>query len=138
MPISAHNPPTVPSPPFGRYSHSVTVFPPSGLLFVSGQVAFSDDGEIVGPGDMAAQSERIFEILGKILAHHGAGFDDVLQIRTFVTDLDQLPAYGEVRERHLPEPRPTSTTVEVSRLFRKEALIEVEVVALLRPKKVAA
>jgi 3-hydroxyisobutyrate dehydrogenase len=131
MPIAASNPPTVPAPPFDRYSHTVTVGTGSRLLFVSGQVAIGDDGEIVGRGDLGTQSERIFELLQRILAHHGAGFDDVVNIRTFVTDITQLAAYGEVRRRYLPLPRPTSTTVEVSRLFVSDALIEVEIVAEL-------
>jgi enamine deaminase RidA (YjgF/YER057c/UK114 family) len=131
MPIAASNPPTVPAPLFDRYSHTVTVGLSSRLLFVSGQVAIDEDGEIVGRGDLAAQSERIFELLGRILTYHGAGFDDVVSIRTFVTDITQLAPYGEVRRRYLPVPRPTSTTVEVSRLFNADALIEVEIVAEL-------
>lgn len=87
-------------------------------------------GWVVAPGDAGAQSERIFELIGGILAAHGAGFGDVLHIRTFMTDLDDLPAYGAVRRRLFPGTPPASTTVEVSRLFLPGAVLEVEVTAV--------
>jgi enamine deaminase RidA (YjgF/YER057c/UK114 family) len=63
---------------------------------------------------MTVQAERIFEIIGGVLAAHGAGFDDVLHVRTFLTDLSQL---GTTRPYGFPDNPPASTTVEVSRLF---------------------
>ena len=128
--ITASNPPTVPAPPRGRYSHAVRVDVGTGaLLFVSGQVAMGDDGAIVGAGDMAAQSERVFALLDAVLAAEGATFADVVNIRTAVTDMALLPAYGAVRARYLASPPPTSTTTEVSALFLPDALVEVDVVA---------
>ncbi|WP_250038021.1 RidA family protein [Paractinoplanes maris] len=91
-----------------------------------------DAGAVVAPGDAGAQAERIFEIVGALLAAHGAGLGDVLFLRTFMTDLDDLPAYGAVRRRLFPAPGrkpPASTTVEVSRLFLPGAVLEVEVTA---------
>ena len=85
------------------------------------------------PGDAGAQAERIFEIIGGLLAAHGANFADVAHIRTFMTDLDDLPAYGAVRDRLFPHGPgripPASTTVQVSRLFLPGAVLEVEVTA---------
>lgn len=129
--ITRIDPDTVPPPPGGWYSHAARVDIGAGaLLFVSGQVALDDDGEIVGPGDMERQAQQVFTLLERILADQGAGFGDVVSIRTFVTDMALLPAYGAVRARHLTGPPPTSTTVEVSRLFRPEALVEVDLVAV--------
>lgn len=123
------NPVTV-APPVGAYSHVARVDVGTGtLLFLSGQIALSDDGTLVGPGDMVAQSTRVFELIGAILAAHGATFADVVNIRTFLTDMALLPQYGQVRRAVFTGPPPTSTTVEVSKLFRDGALIEVEVVA---------
>jgi enamine deaminase RidA (YjgF/YER057c/UK114 family) len=75
---------------------------------------------------MTVQAERIFEIIGGVLAAHGAGFDDVLHVRTFLTDLSQL---GTTRPYGFPDNPPASTTVEVSRLFLPGAVLEVEVTA---------
>ncbi|GAA2381385.1 RidA family protein [Dactylosporangium salmoneum] len=117
------------TPPAGPYSHVARVDAGSTLLFLAGQIAIGDDGEIVGRGDMGAQARCIFEVVRGILAAHGCGLEDVIHIRTFVTDLGLLPAYGEVRRELFPGPPPASTTVEVSRLFREGALLEVEVTA---------
>ncbi|MCY1138354.1 RidA family protein [Actinoplanes sp. Pm04-4] len=65
---------------------------------------------------------------------HGASLADVSFIRTFMTDLGDLAAYGAVRRRLFPAPGqnpPASTTVEVSRLFLPGAVLEVEVTAVV-------
>nr|WP_296070655.1 RidA family protein [uncultured Actinoplanes sp.] len=102
------------------------------LLLLSGQVAVDDAGAVVAPGDAGAQAERIFEIVGGVLAAHRAGFADVLHVRTFMTSLDDLAAYGRVRRSVFPADPPASTTVEVSRLFLPGAVLEVEVTAVSR------
>jgi enamine deaminase RidA (YjgF/YER057c/UK114 family) len=96
---------------------------------LAGQVAVDDEGNVVAAGDAGAQSERIFEIIGGLLAANGASFADVLHLRTFMTNLDDLPAYGAVRRRVFGDLRPASTTVEVSRLFLPGLVLEVEVTA---------
>lgn len=126
------NPSTVPEPAFGAYTHAVRVDVGSAaLLFVSGQTALGPDGTIVGPGDLARQTEEVFDLLSRILAEHGASFEQVVNIRTYLTDLGRLGEYGAVRRRYLTEPLPTSTTVEVSRLVHPEALVEIDVLAVL-------
>jgi 2-iminobutanoate/2-iminopropanoate deaminase len=123
------NPSTVPAPA-GGYSHLARLELGGGaLLVVSGQVATGADGELVGEGDMAAQCERVFQSLGAILAAQGATFADVINIRTYVTDMDLIREYALVRRRYLTGDPPTSTTVEVSRLVVPGALVEVEVMA---------
>ncbi|WP_062354322.1 RidA family protein [Herbidospora yilanensis] len=119
------NPPTVPATN-GRYSHAART---GDLLFVSGQVAVDASGEVVGPGDMTRQSEVVYENLRLILEDQGGTFEDVVHIRTFLTDMDGLLDHAAVRGRHMPSPPPASTTVEVSRLFLPGLVVEVELVA---------
>jgi enamine deaminase RidA (YjgF/YER057c/UK114 family) len=124
------NPATVPAP-FGRYSHVARAeVGGKTILQVSGQVAIDGDGKIVGGNDMAAQAEYIMGNITAILAAQGATLADVVNIRTYVTDMGQLPEYGKVRAAHFTGTPPTVTTVEVSRLFVPGALLEVEVLAL--------
>lgn len=131
MRVTPMNPDTV-AAPGGNYSHAVRVESEDGtLLFVSGQVAFDRSGNLVGEGDMARQTEQVFENLKALLEANGGSFRDVVKISTFMTDVSQLPAMRDIRMRYLPEPPPASTTVEVAGLFRPEALIEVEVVAAI-------
>jgi enamine deaminase RidA (YjgF/YER057c/UK114 family) len=123
------NPPSVPAPA-GNFSHLVRLeVGDAVLLFLSGEIALDEAGNLVGEGDMARQTEHVYDTIGKILAAAGAGFGDVVKLTTFLTDLGQLEAHREVRLRYLPDPPPASTLVEVSRLVRPGLLVEVEVVA---------
>jgi reactive intermediate/imine deaminase len=131
MRITAMNPDMV-SSPGGNYSHAVRIDTGDGvLLFVSGQVAFDADGTLVGEGDLARQTEQVFENLRAVLEANGGTFEQVVKLSTFMTDISQLQAMRDVRARYLPDPPPASTTVEVSGLFRPEALIEIEAVAAI-------
>jgi reactive intermediate/imine deaminase len=128
---SAMNPETI-AAPAGNYSHAVRIDMDGGtLLFVSGQVAFDPKGNWVGEGDMARQTEQVFENLKAILEANNASFANVVKISTFLTDMSQVEGMRDVRVRYLPDSPPASTTVQVAALFRPEALIEVEVVAAL-------
>lgn len=133
---STDNPAGVPAPA-GRYSHVNRIdFGDSALLFLSGQVPVGEDNDIVGSGDMAAQTERVFQLIGAILEAQGASFSDVVNIRTYLTDISRLSEYASVRRRYIDthEP-PTSTTVEVSALFKPEAMVEVEVTAVVHGRE---
>lgn len=127
------NPAGVPAPPPGRYSHVARLEIGDGvILMLSGQIAVDDDMNVVAPGDMRVQAERIFDIIGTLLTAHGASFADVVNIRSYVTDLGQLTAYAQTRAKYLSaDELPTSTTVEVSGLFLPGAVLEVEITAAL-------
>jgi enamine deaminase RidA (YjgF/YER057c/UK114 family) len=127
------NPAGVPAPPPGRYSHVARVdLGGRVLLQLSGQIAVDDDGGVIGPGDMAAQATAVMDRIGMILSAHGATYDHVVNIRSYLTDMDQLAEYGAVRRKYLTDTAlPTSTTVEVSRLFIPGLLLEVEVTAVV-------
>jgi enamine deaminase RidA (YjgF/YER057c/UK114 family) len=123
------NPATVPAPA-GNYSHLVRLeVGDAVLLFLSGQVALDEAGNLVGEGDMTRQTEHVYDIIGKLLASAGAGFDDVVKLTTYLTDISQVGAHREVRVRYLPAEPPASTLVEVSRLIRPGLLVEIDVVA---------
>lgn len=131
MKLSLDSPDTV-VPPAGPYSHVARLDTGDGaVLVLSGQIGVDAGGNVVAPGDVVAQSERIFEIVGGILAAHGATFADVAHIRTFMTNLDDLGGYAVVRRRLFGGVPPASTTVEVTRLFKPGAVLEVEVTAVV-------
>jgi enamine deaminase RidA (YjgF/YER057c/UK114 family) len=132
MKVSLDNPPTVAAPFGDRFAHVARLDVGGGtLLMLSGQVSVDDTGTVLHPGDAAAQTARIFELIGGLLGAHGAGLADVLHLRTFMTDLGDLPAYGSVRRRFFPGTPPASTTVEVSRLFLPGVVLEVEATAAI-------
>ncbi|GGN56623.1 hypothetical protein GCM10011579_017960 [Streptomyces albiflavescens] len=123
MQITLDNPASAPQPANAYYSQVARVELPGGgaLLYVSGQVA---DG-----ADLAAQSRGVFEAIDALLKAYGATLADIINIRTYLTDIDKLAEYGAVRREFLTGTAPTSMTFEASRLFRPDALIEIEVVA---------
>src|SRR6516162_2653127 len=102
------------------------------LVVVSGQVAQNERGELVGPGDPAAQARQVFENLRRCLAQAGAGFGDVVKLAFFVLDVADLPALRAARDAVIDTARPpASTAVQVAALFAPGYLLEVEAWALV-------
>lgn len=131
--VRFRNPPSL--PPSHGYSQVAAVPPGARLLFIAGQVALDSTGALVGPGDAAAQAGQVFENLRRALASEGATFADVVKLTYYVRDVAQLPAIRAMRDRYVNRAAPpTSTLVEVRRLFRDDVLLEVEAVAAVRPR----
>ena len=117
--------------PAGR-GYSQVVTGRGRLVVVSGQVAQNIKGELVGPGDPAAQARQVFENLGRCLAEVGSGFDDVVKLTLFVLDVADLPTVREARDAVIDTARPpASSAVQVSALFAPGYLLEVEALALV-------
>ncbi|MCX4745459.1 RidA family protein [Kitasatospora sp. NBC_01287] len=101
-------------------------------IAVSGQISLDERGELVGPGDPAAQARQVFENIRRCLAEAGAGFDDVIKLTIFVTDVAHLPAIREARDAVIDTTRPpASSAVAVAALFRPEFLLEIEALAVV-------
>jgi reactive intermediate/imine deaminase len=101
-------------------------------IYISGQVAFDKQGQLVGLGDMKAQTEQVFQNLQDALAAVGASFSDVVKVTYFLTDMSQIQAVREVRSRYLDSAKlPASTAVEVRQLVNKDLLIEIEAIAVV-------
>jgi enamine deaminase RidA (YjgF/YER057c/UK114 family) len=71
------------------YAHAARL---GDILFVSGQVAQNEQGEIVGRGDPEAQVEQIFKNLQAVLAASGSSLERVGKINILSTSMDYLPA----------------------------------------------
>ncbi|MFC6884442.1 RidA family protein [Actinomadura yumaensis] len=114
------------------YSHVVSVDVPGRLVVVSGQIALDGRGELVGPGDLEAQTRQVFTNLGAALDAASAGWEHVIRLGYFLRDADQVGVVRAVRDAMLPRGvEPASTLVEVSRLVRDDLLIEVEALAVV-------
>lgn len=120
--------------PSTGYSHGVSV---SGgrTIYVAGQIALNEKGELVGRGDVRAQTGQVFENIKRVLAASGATFADVVKISYYVKNFTPsvLPAIREVRDGFLPkdQPPPASTLIGVQSLFRDDILIEIECIAVV-------
>ena len=104
-------------------------------IHVSGQVALNEKGEVVGVGDLRAQTEQAFHNVALALTAAGATFRDVVKTSLFVVGLkpEHVPIIRAVRHRHVSaEHPPASTLVGVSALVGPDWLIEIEAVAVIQ------
>ena len=102
-------------------------------VYVSGQVARGVDGQLVGRGDVHAQTRKVLENVQSVLAEAGGTMSDVVKVTVFVTNLaEHFSAIHEVRAEFFSSDYPASTLVEVSRLVDPDMLIEIEAVAVVQ------
>jgi len=113
------------------YSHVVTVTGPGKTIYIAGQLARDAEGNIVGPGDMRAQVEQTFKNLDACLKAAGATWADVVKTNTFVTDYQAFSQCSDVRMRYFGVASPTSTTIQISGLAQPEAMVEIEMIAVI-------
>jgi reactive intermediate/imine deaminase len=123
------NPTSMP-PAFG-YTQVVEVTG-SKMLYIAGQIAIDPAGQVVGAGDLRAQTRQVFENLKAGLEAVGTTFDYVVKLQIYLLDITQIQVVRDVRDRYInTQFPPASTAVEVRRLFRDEFLIEIDAIAAL-------
>jgi enamine deaminase RidA (YjgF/YER057c/UK114 family) len=124
------NPPELGSPP--GYSQIVEIST-NRIFFIAGQTALDRDGNVVGKGDFGAQAAQVFVNLAHALQASGCTAANLVKLTVFLTDMDNLTAYRQARNRFFasvtPAAAPAVTLVEVSRLYGPDFLIEIEAIA---------
>ena len=120
----------------GPYSQAVAVRTdsppgsPRGLLFLSGQIPLDPKtGELV-KGTIEAETRRVMENLGAVLAAGGAGFQHVVKTTVYLTDMADFAEMNEVYGGYFPATPPARATVQVAALPRG-ARVEIDAVAAL-------
>ena len=109
----------------GPYSQAIV----SGqLIFTSGQIPLDPETQQMVTGDIRAQTERVMENLGAVLAAAGAGFEDVVKATIFVADLADFATVNEIYGKRFPRSPPARSTVQVAAL-PKGARVEIELIA---------
>lgn len=109
----------------GPYSQAVKA---GGFVFLSGQIPIDPaTGELV-TGGIAAQTMRVMDNIGAVLAAAGLGFDNIVKSTIFLTDLASFATVNEVYGGRFASAPPARSTVEVKGL-PKGAQVEIEVVA---------
>jgi reactive intermediate/imine deaminase len=101
------------------------------LLFVSGQAAIDEQGQVVGAGDFDAQAEQTFRNLERVLAAGGSSLDRIVKVTIFLTDMANFPTIVELRGTWFTKPYPADTIVEVRSLALPELEIEIEAIAVV-------
>jgi 2-iminobutanoate/2-iminopropanoate deaminase len=100
----------------GPYAQGVLV---GNTLYLAGQIALDpESGEMVGGGDIEAETRKVMENLGAVLDAAGFGFDQVVQSQVFLVDLDDFAAMNQVYAGYFGEIPPARATVGVATLPR--------------------
>ncbi|MEM9069945.1 MAG: Rid family detoxifying hydrolase [Myxococcota bacterium] len=110
----------------GPYSQAVKA---GGLLFCSGQIPIDPaTGDLVD-ADVRAQTKRVMENLGAVLAAGGSSFEKVVRCTIFLADMDDYGAVNEVYGAYFPEAPPARAAVAV-RTLPKNVAVEISCIAV--------
>jgi enamine deaminase RidA (YjgF/YER057c/UK114 family) len=103
------------------------------LVFIAGQVARDENGDMVGLGDPGAQAVKVFDNMRKVVEAAGGTMADIISIRTMTTSRAYMPFILEARKRHFRGPNyPTHAFMIVAELSSPEYLMEIEAIAHLQ------
>ncbi|MDE3000021.1 MAG: RidA family protein [Gemmatimonadota bacterium] len=100
-------------------------------VFIAGQIALDPDGNLVGKGDIEAQTQQVYTNLQAILEELGGSLDDIVKLTTYLTDRSHLDAFRRVRNRFFTDAFPPNTLLFIVGLAHPDYLVEIEAVAYL-------
>ena len=120
------------SEPISHYTDAVRH---GDVLYISGVAPLDESGKLVGGEDPAAQTRQIFVNMAKILKAAGAGFEDVIRVTVYLTDVADRARINPVRQEFFGKTRPASTLIGVSELVIPGMKVEIEAIAGLRPRR---
>lgn len=102
------------------------------LIYVTGQQVDKNENDEAITDDIEEQTELVFQATEKILKAANASIDDVVKAQIFLTDINDFPKVGAIRDKWFAKSKPVSTLVEVNAMTRKGAKIEIEVTAVIK------
>jgi enamine deaminase RidA (YjgF/YER057c/UK114 family) len=100
------------------------------LIFVSGQVSVSAEGQVMHEGDFAAQVRLTFENLRTVLEASGASLQDVVRLGVYLTDMGRLPEVMRIKGEFISGDQPASTAIGVAALAAPGLMVEIEATAV--------
>jgi 2-iminobutanoate/2-iminopropanoate deaminase len=112
--------------PIGPYSQAIEI---GSLVFCSGQIPLDPStGQIVGEGNVEAQTAQVMKNISAVLKQADLGFQNVVKTTIFLKNMGDFPKVNAIYAESLTAPFPARSTVEVARL-PKDVLVEIEVIA---------
>ncbi|WP_191488230.1 RidA family protein [Pseudomonas sp. FEN] len=114
------------SPPAGHYSHICTA---GGFVMISGQLPINSEGRALADKCFEEQTQQVLSNLEHCLVRAGVGKNSLVQVRVYVTDIDQWPTFNRIYEQWLGDHRPARAVAGVAQLHFGSA-VEVEAMAL--------
>ena len=114
------------APPVAAYSHGIDA---GGMIFVAGQVPVDEDGNVVGSGDVGAQTRQVIANVEAVLKAAGCSLDDVVATTVYVRDFETYGEYNRVYSECFGENRPAGATVQAG-LVSQDWLVEIQAIAV--------
>ena len=102
----------------------------AGWIFTAGQVAWDAKSQVVGVGDVAAQTRQVLSNIASVLREAGGGMADVLKCNVYLKDIADFQAMNEVFAATFPSDPPARTTVQAL-LADPDMLVEIEAIAYI-------
>jgi 2-iminobutanoate/2-iminopropanoate deaminase len=116
--------------PRPRYTHGILA-EGGRLLFIAGQTSVDKDGNVVGKGDIEAQTAQVYKNLIAVLQEAGGSLDNLVMTTTYIVDRKYREGYNKVRMQQYKANPPTSTLVIITGLAHPDYLIEINGIAVL-------
>jgi 2-iminobutanoate/2-iminopropanoate deaminase len=94
------------------YSHASEA---NGFVFTAGQVPMRQDGSLVA-GDVTEKTHQIMQNLGAILTEAGTGFENVVRVTAYFTDIDDFHEMDRAYAEYFDDDPPARDVIEVEDL----------------------
>jgi enamine deaminase RidA (YjgF/YER057c/UK114 family) len=116
-----------------RYTFSPAVRK-GNMLFISGLTATDKQGNIVGLGDIVAQTRNILDKIKELMEEAGGSMDDIVKTVDYITTKEGYKGTADVRREYFKNGFPAATGIVIKELLRPDALIEIDAIAVLDDK----
>jgi len=113
------------------YSQAVKVTGAETILYLSGQVAYDDNGGAAHAGDFKAQARAALQAVKAQVEAGGGTMANIVKVNTYLTDIRHRVDYAAMREEFFGKKMSASTLVAVSALAHPDFLIEIEAIAVI-------
>jgi reactive intermediate/imine deaminase len=104
-------------------------------IYLAGQVAWDETGNVVGKGDIVAQIRQIYENIRRILAALGTTMNNIVKMTIFCKDVREFIREAsnirEVGREYFGHHYAASTCIQIAGLWDPEMLLEIEVTAVI-------
>jgi aminoacrylate peracid reductase len=122
------------APALAPYSPAIKV---DGILYMSGMLAMDNTGQIVGEGDVTAQTRQVLEMIASVLLAAGGTMGDIVFNSIFLRDLADYAAMNDVYRRYFPKEPPARYCIRAD-LVKPEFLVEISSIAHIGSSRVSS